>query len=173
MRSRRRFLPLIFITSLLFVGCSDPDLERVAKSLIAAKDAIGIAQTTVIQANAHGLMSNDSTRAVLELCVRASMAGKQATAVTKRISKLDPASQRQLIQILAPIVASFQSSVDSGLLGIKNDQTRIQVQVVLTAVQTALNTAWIILATREIELEEKKSNERRISCNLHLQLSHC
>lgn len=145
--SKTAMTSLLCLILLASSGCEDSELERVGKALLAAGQAISIAQTTVIQANAQGLVSDDSTRVILESCVKANLAGKQAVAVTRQIKRIDPASRAQLIQILQPTVQAFQVAIDQGLTGVKNEDTKIKLQLVLTAVQTSLSTAWLILVS--------------------------
>lgn len=139
----RKAIPLLL---LLLVSCTDSDLQKVGKTLLVASKAIGEVQTSVITSNQQGLISDDTTRVILETCLRANMAGKQATAVTREISKLDTVSREQLIQILKPIVAALQTSITQDIIPIKDVDTRIKVQTGLALAQSSINTIIIILA---------------------------
>lgn len=139
----RKAIPLVL---LLLISCSDTDLQRVGKTLLVASKAIGEVQSTVTAANAQKLISDDSTRIILETCLKANLAGKQAVSITREISKLDTVSREQLIQILKPIVGALQNSITTDLIPIKDVDTRLKVQTGLALAQSSINTIIIILA---------------------------
>lgn len=137
---------VIILGLALFSACADSDLQKVGKTLLVTAKAVGEVQSTVIQANNAKLISDDTTRAILEVCLKVDLAGKQAVAVTRQISKLDNPSRQQLLQILKPIVASLQTSLTLDVLLIKDPDTRIKVQSGLLLLETSINSVILILA---------------------------
>jgi hypothetical protein len=140
--------PLLFTTLILLLAmtaCADKDLEKVAKGLLALADGISITQTTVIEANNQGLIDEDTTRNILQVCVKITQAGQDASAVTRALSKLDDVSRTQVLEILKPVIMSVQDALDNGLLGIKNEQTKQKVRATLLTVQTTLNAIQLTL----------------------------
>jgi hypothetical protein len=136
-------LPLLL---LLTSSCGDSDLTKVAKALDVTAQTIGLVQTTVIEANKQGLITVEETRSILEVSIKVNLAGQQAVKITRTISKLDNPTKAQLLTILTPVIQAVNESIDSGLVGIKNEQTKAQIKAYLVVIQTALNGVNIILA---------------------------
>jgi hypothetical protein len=156
MKHLRRISP-VFILAVALSGCSTAQtpptgapglssLQKVSTGLVAFAKAVGTVQTTVIQANAQGLISDADTRPILTYCNSASEIGKQATAVTRNLSTLGPADGNKVLLILAPSITSIGTLVDKGTLGIKNQQTQQNIKAALLAVQTVLNTIQLTIA---------------------------
>jgi hypothetical protein len=137
---------LIAILALSLLACRDSDLLKVSKALLVTAKSIEQLQTDAIEANKLALISDDDTRVILELCIKASQAGKEATALTRAISKLEQPDRGKLLLILQPVVKSIDSCIQNGLSGIKNDATRQRFRLTLLGAQSALNTIQIILA---------------------------
>ncbi len=140
----KRLYPSILIV-LLLSACTDSSLEQVSKSLLVAAKAIGTVQSTVIQAQAQGMISEETCRLVLQGCVKANQAGQQASAVVRSISKLDPTSRQQMIPMVLAALNSVQISLVVDLSGVKDPQTKTMITAGLTAAQTALTTTLTVL----------------------------
>lgn len=147
MARRISLLTLVLAGLLAAPACGDSDLKKVAKALQITAESIAILQTTVIDANVHGLVSDDDAAQILELCVKANQAGKEATAVIRAVSQLSSPTRAQLAGILAPVIRSVGRLLDDLTLGIKNDERRGKVRLALITAQSALNTVEIVLAS--------------------------
>lgn len=148
MKTKRVLLFPVILVLLVSQACTDSNLQTVSKALTDVAYSVGTLQTTAIEANKAGLLSEDNTRALLELCVKTNLAGKEAVAVTRGISKLDDPSKAQIMTILQPVVVSVRNMVDNGLLGIKNEDTKRKVQTILVVIQTGLNSIQLVVAAR-------------------------
>ena len=145
----RKYIGTVLLCFCLWAvaSCGDSDLKKVAKALQITAESIGTLQTTVIDANALGLVSQEDTAQILELCIKANQAGKEATAVIRAISELSDPTRAQLVGILAPVIRSVGRLLDEGTLAIKNEETRGKVRLALLTAQSALNTVQIVLAS--------------------------
>lgn len=139
-------IPILAI-ALTFSACTDNQLEQVAKSLLVAAKSIGIVQTTVIEANKQGLITDETTSLILAGCIKANQAGQQASAITRSISKLDPASRQQMIPMVQSALGAVSASLVIDLSSVKNEQTKQAVLTGLTTAQTALNLVLTTLST--------------------------
>lgn len=139
-------IPILAI-ALTFSACTDNQLEQVAKSLLVAAKSIGIVQTTVIEANQQGLITDETTSLILAGCIKANQAGQQASAITRSISKLDPASRQQMIPMVQSALGAVSASLVIDLSSVKNEQTKQAVLTGLTTAQTALNLVLTTLST--------------------------
>jgi hypothetical protein len=140
----RRIAPVILL--LCLTACTDQQLEKVSKGLVATADGIGVVQTTVIEANKQLLVDDATTSQIMIVCMKVNQAGKDATAITRAISKLDNPSKSQLLAVLNPVIAAVQNALDNGLVPIKDPATQQKIRGALLAVQTALNAAQLALA---------------------------
>lgn len=137
---------IIMMYVLLSSGCTDSDLKKVSKGLVITADSIGELQTVVIAASGQNLIGDSDTRAILELCLMVNQAGKDATAITRGISKLDNPSKAQLVAVLNPIITAVQNALNSGLLGIKDEALRQKLRGILLTIQTTLSGIQLTLA---------------------------
>jgi ABC-type proline/glycine betaine transport system permease subunit len=136
----KKFIPVIALLTLM-IACTDDQLATVSKSLLAAAKSIGIVQTTVIQAEKQGDISENTCRVILEGCVKANEAGLQAVAITKTISKLDPVSRQQMTPLVQAALSSIKADLMLDLTSVKNEQTRAAITSGLTTAQTLLTVA--------------------------------
>ena len=144
MLKRAAMAPAILLL-LLASSCTDSDLATVSKSLLVAAKSIGTVQDTVIQAEKLGVIPTETTRTILEACVKANYAGQQASAITRSISKLDPASRAQMTPMVSAALQSINASLVIDLSGVKDDQTKLMITAGLGAAKTALITALTLL----------------------------
>lgn len=142
----RRAITLLAIV-LTFSACTDDQLTQVSKSLLAAAKSLSIVQTTVIKANEQGLISDETTSLILIGCIKANQAGQQASAITRQISKLDPASRQQMTPMVQAALSAISASLVIDLSGIKNQDTKNMVTSGLVAAQTSLNIVLMTLTT--------------------------
>lgn len=137
----------LLLPLLLVLACTDSDLKKVANSLKITAESIGVVQSTVIEANRTGLMSEDDTRRVLELCVKVNKAGQDASAVTRNLAKLDSTDRTQVLAILKPIITAVADALKpGGLFGDSNSDAKRNIRNALLTIQTALNSVQIVLA---------------------------
>jgi len=127
-------------------SCSDSDLNKVSKALVVTAEVIGQIQTDVIAANTQKLLSDDTTRSILETCNKISLAGKEATAITRNLSKLDISAKSQVLEILKPVLVVLNDAITKDIIAISDQSTRDKVQLSLMSIQSALNSIQIIVA---------------------------
>jgi hypothetical protein len=146
---KRQRTAAILAVVILLTGCTDKDLETVVASLRAVSQGIGTLQQTVISANSSNpkLISDDSTRTILQFCVRLNQTGLELDKVARSIHSTMTIEQRKrMSDILEPIVQTVSTTiVSSGSLDISDDRTRSAVMVSLLALQTSLNAAKLAL----------------------------
>ena len=138
---------LLILPILIFTACSDADLAKVAKSMVAASVAVGQVQTDVIEANSLGLISEKTTEDILEVCLKVNLAGKQVDAVLRGISKLDPASRQALVNVLTPISQALDVSQLEFMAGIKDPATKQKVEAGFLLARSAISSIQIIIAS--------------------------
>ena len=138
---------ILVLPLLIFTGCADADLDKVAKGLNEAAITVGTLQSTTIEANNQQLISEGDTRAILTACLQVDKAGKEAVAVTRQISALSPNDRTKILNILTPVIASVDRLVAQGVLNIQDQQTRVGIQALLLSLQTSLNVVQITLSS--------------------------
>lgn len=136
---------LLIAPLLLLVTACDDNLKKVAQTLDIVAASVGTLQKTVIESNKVGFISDDDTKAIVELCVKMNLAGKEAVAATRNVAKLSPEDQVRLVVLLQPVVTAVDNALDKDIVGIKNPETKQKVQTVLTGIQSALRTAQVLL----------------------------
>lgn len=147
MKPKFRLLYILVLT-LLLTSCTDPDLTKVAKALNDTAQGISVFQTTVIQANTQKLLSDGMTRTLLESALRVDNAGQRAVAITRGLNALAPADRTNLLAILVPVINALADTQTSITLGIKDAGTQTNIRASLLLIQTSLNTAQLVLASR-------------------------
>lgn len=138
---------LLLLFTLLGARCSDPDLQTVAKALRDTSQAVSVFQITLIDANAKGLVSENTTRQLMLVSVKANTAGLDADNITRNLDKLEPADRGNLLNILKPVITELQSAT-SVLATITNETARTNIAAALATIQTLLNTVQLTLAVK-------------------------
>lgn len=118
-------------------------LTAVAQAVTDIATADNTITTTIIAANAQGLISNSDTAAILSITQTIANGDAQASLVVRGLSTLTAAQQTNVWVILRPIVAVVNTSLQTGILGIKDPNTKATVQLALTLLQAALTQAQI------------------------------
>jgi hypothetical protein len=139
---------LVLISALSMAGCSDNVLQITSDGLRDMAVAMNGIQTTAINAESQGLISEDDAAKFLILCDRINTAGQQATAIVKGQAKLDPSQRGSIHTILVPIVSAVQDATKNGVVTISNDGVRRALIVYLTTIQTALSSIDAVLAVK-------------------------
>lgn len=140
-------LALFLVLCVSMAACEDASLTKTAQALNDTALAVGAIQTVVIDANNTKVLSEDNTRAILQLCDKISDAGKQATAITRGLTKLTPAQRGSLAVILTPVLDAVTQAINTGLVPITNQDIKTRVLASLVTIQTALTTVNIILSS--------------------------
>jgi hypothetical protein len=131
---------------LLLQACGDSDIQKIAKSMLVVAHAVGDAQTLAIQANRQNLIDDQTTGKILSICAKINIAGKQADAVLRSVTKLDPSSRSSLSSVAAAIGQAIDPSQLEMLANIKNPVTRQNVEGGFTLVRSAVSAIEIVLA---------------------------
>jgi hypothetical protein len=143
----RRLAPALLVLALL-TACAENDLKRVAEALAITAKSLAVVQDTVLQANKSGLIADEEKNTILGVCLKINLAGKEATALTRDLAKLEKPQKAELIAILLPVVKALDNAIAKDVLGIKDPKTQATVRVSLQSIQTALNTVMIIIGAR-------------------------
>lgn len=150
MKRRIRYLSTLSALCVLFMvaACTDRDLETVAKALRDTAQGVSVFQTSVIDANAKGFLSDDITRELLTIGISVNTAGHQAVEITRGINSLEPQHRTSLLLILEPLIRTLSNADSTLLMAITDEQARNTVRVALAVIQTTLSTAQLALAAR-------------------------
>ena len=134
-------LMLALTLALPLSGCADKTLQQSASELNKILKITQEVETTVIQANSTGLLNDNQTRAVLEVCKKIAEGGQVANNTVAGLSKLDPATKSSLDNVLQPVNAAVQS-LDPALLeqlaSIKDPTTQATVTSLIAAIKVSL-----------------------------------
>jgi hypothetical protein len=144
MRNRKILFALSAV--LLLQACGDSDIQKIAKSMLVVAHAVGDAQTLAIQANGQNLIDDQTTGKILSICAKINIAGKQADAVLRSETKLDPSSRSSLSAVAAAISQAIDPSQLEMLANIKNPATRQNVEGGFTLIRSAVSAIEIVLA---------------------------
>lgn len=157
-RLNRSLLALILAAGLCITGCGNPayvptatapnpstSLQKVAAAEVAIGQAVGALQSTVIAANSKGLLSDDTTRTILQLSLKISQADAQAIALTQGIVALGPGQMTSLAALFAPIAQAVNDTLASGLVPIKDQATLTAVKTALTTVQALITGLQLVI----------------------------
>jgi hypothetical protein len=136
-------LPLLLFT----VSCSDSDLQKVAQDMVVVSNALAQVQTDTIAANTAGLINDDVTTKILQICMRANATGKQIDSILRNLSKLDPASRGSVIALLTPISQSLDPTQLEFIAGIKNEGTKQKVAEGFILARSTISSIQLILAS--------------------------
>jgi hypothetical protein len=131
---------------LLLQACGDSDIQKIARSMLVVAHAVGDAQTLAIQANSQNLIDDQTTGKILSICAKIDIAGKQADAVLRSVTKLDPSSRSSLSSVAAAIGQAIDPSQLEMLANIKNPATRQNVEAALALIRSAVSAVEIVLA---------------------------
>jgi uncharacterized protein YoaH (UPF0181 family) len=115
--------------------------------MVEAAHAIGIVQQFAIDAEAKGVVTAAEAKTLVTATLRISEAGKVAATAIKAIHNNDPSSRTKALDAIG-IVADQLRQLQS-TLNIKSETARHEVEAGLLLVQTALNSARIIIAAQE------------------------
>lgn len=113
-------------------------LQRVSVGLLNLAKAVGDTQTSIISLHDQKLIPDDAYIAILNTCVKVSLAGKQADAVTAKLAALGPAERQNVADIFKPIAAAVRDSLDTQLIRIPNPNTQATVRASLSTMQSVI-----------------------------------
>lgn len=120
-------------------------LQRVSIGLLDTAQTVASLQSAIIQANEQKLITDQTTRAILQVCVRINQAGLEANSIVKALSTLNTTNKSQLLAIITPVLAAVNDSLATGLIPITNPNTATTVRGFLTTIQIALSGIQIAL----------------------------
>lgn len=115
-------------------------LQIVATAELDIAQTVGALQTAIINSNSQGLVSDDTTRALLTITLKVAQAGKQADAVTSKLSTLGPIDKTNILTIFNPISQVITDSLNSGLISIKDPKTLATIRLSLTTLQGIISS---------------------------------
>lgn len=141
----RRILPILLL--LLLSSCTDSDLQKTVKSLNIIGVTVGTLQADVIAANGAKLLDDQLTGQIIGVCVRVSVAGKQADSIVRGISKLDPAARTSLVSLLTPISQALDPNALEFIAGVKDPAVKQKIDGAFIILRTTISGLQIILAS--------------------------
>ncbi len=139
MRPNRKIINAIVLSLVLVAACKDATLQSVSNQLNVIAKSMKTLHETVVSANENHLISNDDTAKIMLMEIQVNQAGRDAVAATKQIAQLSPTDKAKILGIIKPIFAVIGNEVLASN-AIKDVNTRQQVQLLLIATQTAMNT---------------------------------
>lgn len=145
--AKRSAIAALVLLMLVYAACTDAQLTKLSQALNDVATANSELVTAIIAANKQGAISDNDTEAILKISQSIIAAGKQATALTRNLTKLAPADRTGVLNVLKPVIAAVAEAVNNGTAGIKNPDTKARVQQILVLIQTGLNSAQLILAS--------------------------
>lgn len=154
---RRKIFVLLMVLSLFScagvqtkpgVDQNAADLRNVALALKDVAISIGALQQFVKDTTTQGLLTADQGRPLMEVALKVSIAGQQATQATLKIGQLTPADRTSLLAVLNPMVDAVGNAMDQNIMPISNVKTRNDARTIFLMMQTALSTAQLVLASR-------------------------
>lgn len=129
------------IAALLFMalaGCNDA-LKAVAQAENAIPQAVTLISNTTTQLLQQDAITVDEAKKVSALLTDIENADHRAIAATKTIATLDPAAKATIAQIVTPIIAEVQASINTGdVFQIKNANAKLTITTALVALTTTL-----------------------------------
>lgn len=138
-RTKATAIALAISMTLALSACTDA-----GKQLALAAKTNRAVQNYVIAAEKQGLMTVAETKVVVDATSRIAAVGLSAVALVEQVKSSDPESQTKALDALGLVVDELNKL--QGELGIKNDTARHQVEAMLAAVQTSLNSARVVIA---------------------------
>lgn len=139
MKLRIRSRALAVLCLLLLTACSDASKELA----IAAKTNLEL-QKFAIAAEQQGLLTLAEAKVIIDATDRIGKLGLSAVAVVEKVKAGDPASRTAALDAIGAIA----DEIGRLQLGIKNDSARRNVEGLLAAVVTSLNSARVIIAAK-------------------------
>jgi hypothetical protein len=143
---KKMIFPIILFAIAMQTACQDADLQRVSKDMLIVSKAIAEVQNDAIEANRLGLINNDTTDKILNICLRANTAGQSVDTFLRGLSKLDTASRSSLVQLLTPISQALDPSSVVFISGITDDATKQKIEAGILLARSTISSIQIILA---------------------------
>lgn len=152
---------MITALALAMFGCNaNPNwpklspLERVTHGLVITEATVRNLQGAVIRGNqtvdpvtGQRVISDEVAIKILDACVEISKAGKAATELTKNLALLNEQSSTQVLQIIQPLIKFVDNLTNTGLVGIKNLQTKQEIQLILLSLQSTLSIIQVTITS--------------------------
>lgn len=101
-------------------------------------DTVGELQTSLIKGYQQGLIPEATVSSIMTVSMKIILADQQATHITQGLTELTPAQRTNIWNLFAPISASVNDSINSGLIPIKDAKTSATIQASLIALQVIL-----------------------------------
>lgn len=138
-RNKAAALILLVVSALVMSACSDAGKQLA----IAAKTNLEL-QKFAVAAQKDGLMSLAEAKVVIDATDRIGKLGLSAVAVVEKFKASDPASRTAALDAIGAIA----DEIGKLQLGIKSDSARRNVEGLLAAIVTSLNSARVIIAAK-------------------------
>lgn len=134
---RFKFLPVLVLFVAL-AGCNDA-LKSIAQAENAIPQAVTIISNTTTQLLQQDAITADEAKKISALLTDIENADHRAIEATKAIATLEPTTKATISQIVSPIIAEVQASINTGdVFQIKNANAKLTITTALVALTTTL-----------------------------------
>lgn len=144
--NRKRIYLALFALLLVAVACKDSQLRTISNALNDTAKSMAVVHTTILAANTNHFISDADTTKFMYLEIQINQAGKDAVEATKGVASLSVNDKASIAKILQPVLVALNNAVNAGTAGITDPKIKQDVQLLLIAIQTSLNTVELIVS---------------------------
>jgi hypothetical protein len=138
----RKFAPILLL--LLMAGCTPPSAEKILHASAVSLEAISISANSGVKFVLAVMPANtEQRREILNIFAKIVEVDNRGVTVVKALDGSKDANQ--VLKAMKPILAEIRGAIDSGLLGIKNPDTKSKAQTYLEAVSASVTAFQVIL----------------------------
>jgi hypothetical protein len=138
---------LLSFTATTSTGCNDNDLNKFAQSMVVVSKTIGQIQTDAIAWNNAKLISEDTTRGILEVCVKLDVAGLQINEIVRTMSSFNDTNVTTLNKLLTAMSTSLDPSKLEFILSIEDPVVKQRIEGYFIILRSTISTLQIILVS--------------------------
>jgi hypothetical protein len=128
---------ILLLPLLMMMSCTD---QQLAKDLLVVANSVGELQTAIIKANDLKLVDEETTATVLKACVKVDQVGSAIVRITKHYTQSTTPEREQIVGLLRIAITELGKPE---LLGIKNSETQLKVQLIIETIRGTLNAIMI------------------------------
>ena len=140
MKTRSVLTIMLLTLCLTMSACTSPE-----KTLLVFGESVTQFQNNVILAQSQGMISEDNTRKVLDICDKANLAGAQVKQILDATGKLDPESKNRIIDIMAAVSNSLDPEKIDVILNIKDPATKQKISGSIVIVRSAISSVMVVV----------------------------
>lgn len=147
MKPNRIKIALVYLVIAASIACKDDSIRKAARASDDMAVTVGLAIDTkrALATSVPPLITSQEEIALTLGLQKVNTAVRAFHTEVSRLSKVDPASKGQLLALFSNITQSVSELNNQGVLGIKNEQSKIKLQTVLATLNTAIATIQAVL----------------------------